>query len=93
MDEALNQEIVAAANTLADKADADVLLYSGDVERPYDDRQLMAFQRRKNIILILVRLGGVQTPPIGSRGDFRIVTHVSPSYWLGDAKARALSSS
>jgi hypothetical protein len=57
----VKERVVSAANALAEAVDADVLLYTGDIDRPYDDKlldQLMAFQRRKNVILILCTFGG-----------------------------------
>jgi hypothetical protein len=58
----LNDLIKGAANTLAEAMDADILVYSGDLERPSDDNlldQIFAFPaRRKNVILILCTFGG-----------------------------------
>ena len=53
----LEDLVKAAANALADATDSDVLVYSGDIDRPYDDKlldRILAFPlRRKNVILIL----------------------------------------
>lgn len=58
----MNEMIIGAANALADATDSDVLIYSGDIERPYDDKlldQLFACTgRRKNCLLILCTFGG-----------------------------------
>jgi hypothetical protein len=58
----VNETIRASANVLADATDSDVLVYSGDIERPFDDElldELLACPvRRKNVILILGTYGG-----------------------------------
>jgi ClpP class serine protease len=54
-------EIAEVATKLADATDSDVLLYSGDIERPYDDKLLdlcMERRRRKNVLLLLCTSGG-----------------------------------
>jgi ClpP class serine protease len=61
-EKSVNEKVKAAANALVDATDSDVLIYSGDIERPYDDRlldELFACPvRRKNVILILGTYGG-----------------------------------
>lgn len=54
--------IKETANILADATDSDVLVYAGDLERPFDDRLLDMLLscpvRRKNVSLILSTYGG-----------------------------------
>jgi hypothetical protein len=54
-------DVQKAANKLATATDADVILFNGDIEEPWD-YQLMTVcemgSRRKNVILVLVTLGG-----------------------------------
>ncbi len=55
------QKIKDLANTLAEKEDADVLLYNGEIERPFDDELLdlcLNAERRKNVFLFLCTHGG-----------------------------------
>lgn len=61
-EKSVNDIIKAPANALADATDSDILVYSGDIERPYDDKlldDLFACPiRRKNVILVLGTYGG-----------------------------------
>jgi len=57
----VNEALIASANALADATDSDVLLYSGNIERPYDDKlldEISAAKRRANATLILCTSGG-----------------------------------
>jgi hypothetical protein len=57
----VNEQISAAANNLAEATDSDVILYSGGINRPYDDKLLdllAATKRRRNVILFLCSRGG-----------------------------------
>lgn len=57
----MNEKISAAATRLADATNSDILLYSGDINRPYDDKLLdliAGMQRRDNVILLLCTRGG-----------------------------------
>jgi len=58
----VNDAIRAAANALAEATDSDVLVYSGDIERPYDEKlldEILAFPaKRKNVTLVLCTFGG-----------------------------------
>ena len=55
------EPIVVAATVFADARDTDVLLYTGDIERGYDDKlldMLMGMRRRTNVLLLLCSHGG-----------------------------------
>ncbi len=57
----MNEQISAAATRLADATNSDILLYSGDINRPYDDKLLdliAGMKRRDNVILLLCTRGG-----------------------------------
>lgn len=57
----MDGKIATAATKLADATDSDVLLYSGDIERPYDESlldQCMERKRRTNVLLLLCTRGG-----------------------------------
>lgn len=57
----VNELISAAANKLADATKSDVLLYSGGIDRPYDDKLLDlvgGMTKRENVILFLCTPGG-----------------------------------
>jgi hypothetical protein len=57
----VDSQIEIVATKLADATDSDILLYSGDIERPYDDKLIdlcMEKERRKNVLLILCSRGG-----------------------------------
>ena len=55
------QKLSALAARVAAELDADILLYSGDIERPHDDRvldQCGPRRRRPNLLLMLSTYGG-----------------------------------
>lgn len=57
----MNEEISAAATSLADATDSDVLLFSGGIDRPYDDKLLdllASRKKRENVLLFLCTRGG-----------------------------------
>jgi hypothetical protein len=57
----VKDDIGIAATKVADATDSDILLYSGDIERPFDDKILdlcMERKRRKNVLLLLCSRGG-----------------------------------
>lgn len=60
-EKSLNEQISSAATKLAEATDSDVLLYSGGIDRPYDDKllDLLAnMNKRTNVILFLCSRGG-----------------------------------
>jgi hypothetical protein len=55
------EAIVEASTLLANRTDCDILFYSGDIERPFDEAILdmcLTSRRRKNVLLILCTRGG-----------------------------------
>ncbi|WP_176441843.1 SDH family Clp fold serine proteinase [Granulicella rosea] len=57
----MENQIETVATTIAEATDSDILLYSGDIERPYDDKLLdicLERKRRKNVMLLLCSRGG-----------------------------------
>ena len=57
----MEDPIGEAATKLANETDTDILLYSGDIERVYDDKFLDLLEgchRRKNVLLLLCTNGG-----------------------------------
>ena len=57
----VNDPIADAATKLAEATDTDILLYSGDIQRGYDDKlldMLGGLRRRENVLLILCTRGG-----------------------------------
>ena len=57
----MDDPILAAATRLAEATDTDVILYSGDIERPWDNKlldMLASMNRRRNVLLLLCTRGG-----------------------------------
>ena len=57
----VNNPVLVAATQFADTDDCDVLLYTGDIDRGYDDMlldMLMRMRRRSNVLLLLCSHGG-----------------------------------
>lgn len=57
----VNDPVATAATHFADKMNTDVLLYTGDIERGYDDKLLdllSGMSRRENVLLVLCSHGG-----------------------------------
>lgn len=62
------EKIKTLANRLGDETDTDILLYSGKIERPYDEHVINACcnaKRRNNVLLMLCTYGG--DPDVGYR--------------------------
>jgi ClpP class serine protease len=61
-DKAEFERVQAIVQRVAAARDADILLYSGDIERPYDDKVIEMVTerspRRKNVLLVLCTYGG-----------------------------------
>ena len=60
-DKTLNELITSTATQLAESTNSDILLFSGGIERPYDDRLLdllASMKKRENVILFLCTRGG-----------------------------------
>jgi hypothetical protein len=61
VDEEYRAALQRGARVIADKRDADVLVYKGDIERPHDARLIdltAGRERRKNVLFFITTRGG-----------------------------------
>jgi hypothetical protein len=81
------ETLTSRANGLAEAVDADVLVYNGDIERPFDDEVIDLSgkrRRRKNLLLFITTFGGDPSAAYRIarclRARYAKVTAVVPGY-------------